>query len=300
MILLTGATGFIGERVLQKLSENNLPVRCLVRKPVNFGKQGVSHIIGDVLDYDSLARATEGIDTVYYFIHMMGKQDEQERFDVLDRRAITNMVKACKVNGVKRIIHLTGMSNPEEKLSHHLASRKEVEEIIKNSGIDYTIFRASVIIGREGAAFELLDTAVRKFPVIPVMDWQNTRVQPVYIVDVIRYLVECLDKQETINKCYDIGCCDVFTYKELMQEYAKELGLKRIFVPVPGSWRRLSAYVLGKIAPVDSNVAYWLIESLYNNMLAEPNDLDRIFGFEPLSFNESIRKIKEGGQCYMP
>ena len=292
MILLTGATGFIGTRVLQKLSEKNLPVRCLVRKPVEFDKPGISHMIGDVLDYESLLRATEGIDTVYYFIHMMGAQDEQERFDVLDRRAITNMVKACKVNGVKRIIHLTGMSNPEEKLSHHLASRKEVEEIITNSGIDYTIFRASVIIGKGGAAFDILDTSVRKFPVIPVLGWEKTQVQPVYIGDVIRYLVECLDKEETINKCYDIGCCDVFTYKELMQEYARQIGLKRIFIPVPGSWRHLSAYLLGKLAPVNSNVVYWLIESLHNNMLAEPNDLDRIFGFKPLSFSESISKIK--------
>ena len=293
MILLTGATGFIGEKVLQKLSEKNLPVRCLVRKPVYFEKTGISHIIGNVLDYESLVKATEGIETVYYFIHMMGPQDEQERFDVLDRRAITNMVKACKVNEVKRIIHLTGMSNPEEKLSHHLASRREVEDIITNSGIDYTIFRASVIIGRGGAAFDIFDTAVRKFPVIPVLDWQKTQVQPIYIWDVIHYLVECLDKGETINRCFDIGCCDVFTYKELMQEYAKELGLKRIFLPLPGSWHSLSAYVLGKLAPVNPNVVYWLIESLYNNMLAKPNDLDRIFGFEPLSFSESIRKIKQ-------
>ncbi len=293
MILLTGATGFIGGKVLHKLSEKNIPVRCLVRKPVNFENPGITNMIGDVLDYESLLRVTAGIDTVYYFIHMMGPQDEQERFDVLDRRAATNMVKACRVNGVKRIIHLTGMSNPEEKLSHHLASRREVEDIIKNSGIEYTIFRASVIIGRGGAAFDILDTAVRKFMVIPILDWQKTQVQPIYIGDVINYLVECLDKEETINKCYDIGCSDILTYKELMQEYAKELGLERLFVPLPGSWRYLSAYVLGKLAPVNSNVVYWLIESLHNNMLAEPNDLDRIFGFEPLSFSESIRKIKD-------
>ncbi|MBE0520854.1 MAG: NAD(P)H-binding protein [Candidatus Methanoperedenaceae archaeon] len=296
MILITGATGFIGKRVLQKISEKNLTVRCIVRKTAShasFENPCIIHMIGDVLDYESVLRATEGIDTVYYFIHMMGPQNEQERFDVLDRRAVINMVKACKVNGVKRIIHLTGMSNPEEKLSHHLASRKEVEEIITSSGIDYTIFRASVIIGRGGAAFDILDAAVRKLPVIPVPDWGKTQVQPVFIGDVIRYLVECLDKKETINKCYDIGCCDVFTYKELMQEYAKELGLKRIFVPFPGSWQRLSAYILEKLAPVNSNVVYWLIESLHNNMLAEPNDLDRIFGFEPLSFGESVRKIKD-------
>ncbi len=297
MILLTGATGFIGGRVLRALSEKNVHVKCLVRRPVHSDNPNISYVIGDVLDYDSLVRATEGVDTVYYFIHMMGSQPRgiQKRFDILDRLAITNMVKACRTNGVGRIIHLTGIRAQQEKLSTHLESRREVEEIIKNSGIDYTVFRASVIIGRGGAAFEILDAAVRKLPIIPVFNWENTKVQPIYIGDVIRYLVECIDKKETINKCYDIGCSQVFTYRELMQQYAKELGLKRVFLSIPGSWTRLSSVMLGKLAPVDQNVIYWLIESLHNNMVCEPNDLKIIFGFEPLSFRESIRKIVETG-----
>lgn len=291
MILLTGATGFIGSHVLKALSGKNLQVRCLSRKPATSYKPNVTYVTGDVLDYDSLVKATAGIDTVYYFIHMMGTQKEQKRFDILDRLAINNMVRACKLNGVKRIIHLTGIRAPQEKLSHHLESRKEVEEIIKTSGIGYTIFRASVIIGRGGAAFEILDTVVRKLPIIPVFDWENTKVQPIYIGDVVRYLVECLDKKETLNKCYDIGCSQVFTYRELMQHYLNELGLKKRFISIPGSWNWLSASVLGRLSPVNPNVVYWLIESLQNNMVCEPNDLKMIFGFEPLSFRESIRKI---------
>jgi len=201
MILLTGATGFIGRHVLRALSLRNVQVRCLVRKPAGSENPDISYVIGDVLDYDSLVKATVGVDTVYYFIHMMGKQKEQKKFDILDRRAVTNMVRACKVNGVRRIIHLTGMSDPEERLSHHLSSRKEVEEIIKSSGIDHIIFRASVIIGRGGGAFEILDTVVGRFPIIPVLNWGKTQVQPVYIGDVVQYLVECLDKKETINRC---------------------------------------------------------------------------------------------------
>jgi len=288
MILLTGATGFIGGLVLEALSKKNIQIRCLVRKNVESKNPNISYVIGDVLDPDSLMKATVGVDTVYYFIHMMGKQKEQEKFDILDRKAITNMVRACKINGVKRIIHLTGMSDPHEKLSHHLASRKEVEEIIRSSGIDHTIFRASVIIGRGGAAFEILDTAVRRFPIIPVFNWANTRVQPIFIGDVLRYLVECLDKKETLNKCYDIGGSQVFTYEELMREYARMTGYKRIFIHVPGSWHRVSSFVVSKLSPVDSNVVYWLIESLRNNMVCEPNDLKKIFGFEPLAFKESI------------
>jgi len=293
MILLTGATGFIGGLVLEALSKRNVQVRCLVRKPVVSVNPNISYVTGDVLDQESLLKATAGVDTVYYFIHMMGKQKEQENFDILDRKAVTNMVKACKENGVKRIIHLTGITNPGEKLSHHLSSRKEVEDIIRSSSIDYTIFRASMIIGRGGGAFEILDTAVRNFPIIPVFNWGNTHVQPVYIGDVLRYLVECLDMKETINKCYDIGCSEVFTYQELMQEYARHLGLKRIFVHIPGSWHWISSQVLGRLSTVNANVVYWLIESLRNNMVCEPNDLKKIFGFEPLSFKESIRKLVE-------
>ncbi len=291
MILLTGSTGFIGSHVLKALAQKKVQVRCLVRKPVRSSDPNITYITGDVLDYNSLLEATTGVDTVYYFIHMMGNQKEQVKFDILDRTAITNMVKACKKNGVKRIIHLTGMSDPREKLSHHLASRKEVEEIIISSGIDYTIFRASVIIGRGGGAFEILDAAVRNFPVIPVFNWGNIQVQPIYIGDVIRYLVECLDKKETVNKCYDIGCSEIFTYRELMQEYARQLGLKRFFFPVPGSWHKVSSVVLGKMSSVNANVVYWLIESLRNNMVCGPNDLEKIFGFKPVTFEESLKKV---------
>lgn len=297
MILLTGATGFIGNLVLAALSKKKLQVRCLVRKPTTSANPDITYVTGDVLDYDSLVLATKGVDTVYYFIHMMGSQPrgEQKKFDILDRLAINNMVRACKQNGVKRIIHLTGMRNENEILSHHLKSRKEVEDIIRNSGINYTIFRASVIIGRGGAAFDILETAVRKFGMIPILDWENTKVQPIFIDDVIRYLVECLDRKETLNKCYDIGCSQVLTYKELIRQYAEELGLKRRFIHIPGSWHWLSAIVLGKLSPVNPNVVYWLIESLHNNMVCEPNDLKKIFGFEPVSFRESIRKLAGTG-----
>ncbi len=293
MILLTGATGFIGSHVLKALSEKNLKVRCLSRKPMHSEELNISYVTGDVLDYDSLLRATKDINTVYYFIHMMGQQKERERFDILDRLAINNMVKACKVNGVKRIIHLTGITKPQEKLSRHLASRKEVEGIIVNSGINYTIFRASVIMGKGGAAYEILDAVVRKLPIIPVFKWGRIQAQPIYIEDVVRYLVDCLDKNETINRCFDIACSQVFTYKELMQEYAKELGFKRIFIPVPCSWNWLSSLILGKLAPVNPNVIYYLIESLQNTMTCEGSDIKKIFGFEPLSFKETVMKIRE-------
>ncbi len=306
MILIAGATGYIGSRVLKILSEKDISIRCLVRKPTiqkldalgiaKEANKNVSYIVGDVLNYDSLLAATKGVDVVYYFIHHMdsGKLEEGEKFDKLDRQAAENMVKSCRESKVKRIIYLGRICDPKEKLSLHLRSGKEVEDIIRRSGVNYTILRASVIIGRGAAAFEIIDNVVKKFPIIPILDWGKTKLQPIFYKDAARYLVESLDKSETINRSFDIGGKDILSYEELLRQYAEELKVKRRFVKVPGQWHWLSAKILGAIAPVNANIIYWLAESLSNNMVASPNDakeLKKIFDFEPLGFKESIRKI---------
>ncbi|MFH1048935.1 MAG: hypothetical protein V1732_04705, partial [Patescibacteria group bacterium] len=169
-----------------------------------------------------------------------------------------------------------------------------VEDIIRASGIDYTIFRSSFIIGRGAAAFEILDSMVKKIPIIPIIDSDATKVQPIFYKDVIKYLVDCLDKKATINKSFDIGGRDVLSYEEIIKQYAEELRIKRYFPRIKGQWRRLVAKGLSLISPVNANVVYWLTESLSNNMVANPDDankLKKIFGFEPLGFQESIGKI---------
>lgn len=306
MILIAGATGYIGSRVLRILSEKNLEIRCLVRKPtiqkldalgiLKEENKNISYIEGNALDYSSLLSATKGIDIVYYFIHMMDSSlpKDEKKFDEFDRKAAKNMVKACKENKVKRIIYLGGMYDSKENLSLHLKSRKEVENIIRAGGVEYTIFRASIIIGRGAAAFEIIDSVVKKIPIIPIFDWGEIKLQPIFYKDAIRYLVECLDKKETINRSFDIGGRDILSYREVIERYAEELKVKRYFVPIAGQWRWLSAKVLSAISPINANVIYWLAESLSNNMAANPADseeLNKIFGFEPLGFRESIRKI---------
>lgn len=306
MILIAGATGYIGSRVLKILAEKNISIRCLVRRPTiqkldiiglaKAGKSNISYIEGNALDYDSLLAATKGVKTVYYFVHMMDAKftEDSEKFNKFDREAAKNMVKACRENKVKRIIYLGGMYDIKEKLSLHLESRKEVEEIIRQSGVPHTIFRASVIIGRGAAAFEIIDSVVKKFPVIPIFDWGKTKLQPIFYKDAIKYLVDCLEKKKTINRSFDIGGKEVLSYKELIRQYAKELKIEKRFIQVPGQWRWLSAKILAAIAPVNSNVIYWLVESLANNMVARLDDskeLKKIFGFEPLGFKESVKKI---------
>jgi len=306
MILIAGATGYIGRRVLKNLSERNFSVRCLVRKPtiqkldaLGIAKEenkNISYIEGNALDYGSLLAATKGVDIVYYFIHHMdnGISGAEDKFDKLDRIAAENMVRACRENNVGRIIYLGRICNLAEKLSLHLRSRKEVEDIISKSGIDHTIFRASLIIGRGAAAFEILGSVVKKIPIIPIIDWGATKVQPIFYRDAVKYLVDCLDKKETINKSFDIGGGNVLSYEDIIRQYAKELKIKRHFIKISGQSHQLLAKVLSAISPVNANVVYWLTESLANNMIANPKDIEELkkkFGFEPLGFKESIGKI---------
>jgi uncharacterized protein YbjT (DUF2867 family) len=222
--------------------------------------------------------------------------EAEERFDKLDRMAAENTVRACRENKVKRIIYLGRISDPNEKLSLHLKSRKEVEDVIRQSGIDFTIFRSSFILGRGAAAFDILDSMVKKIPVIPIIDSDAAKVQPIFFKDVIRYLVDCLDKKETINKCFDIGGRDVLSYEEFIKQYAEELNVKRYYFKI--SKINIPHWILAKgltaLSPVNANVVYWLTESLSNGMVANPDDaaeLKKIFGFEPLGFKESIGRI---------
>lgn len=306
MILIAGATGYVGRNVLKILSDKNYSVRCLVRKPtiqkldalgiLKGENKNINYVTGNAQDYDSLLLATKGVDVVYYFIHHMDstKPGEEEKFDKLDRMSAENMVKACRENKVKRIIYLGRISDSSEKLSLHLRSRKEVEEIISRGGVDYTIFRASMIIGRGAAAFEILNSMVKKIPIIPIIDLDATKVQPIFYRDVIRYLVDCLNKKETINKSFDIGGRDVLSYEEMIKLYAKELKIKRYYFRISNVPFSILAKGLSIISPVNANVVYWLTETLSNNMVADPNhieELKKIFGFEPLGFKESIRRI---------
>lgn len=306
MILIAGATGYIGRRVLKILSERNLSVRCLVRKPTiqkldalgiaKAENKNISYISGNALDYDSLLAAAKGADIVYYFIHHMasGKPGDEEKFDKLDRLAAENMVKACRENKVKRIIYLGRISDQKEKLSLHLKSRQEVEDTISGSGLDYTIFRSSMIIGCGAAMFDILDSMVKKIPVIPIIDLDATKVQPIFYKDVIRYLADCPDKKETINKVFDIGGKDILSYEEIIKQYAEELKIKRHYFRISKVPHRILTKGLSIISPVNANVVHWLVESLSNNMIANPADgekLKKIFGFEPLGFRESVGKI---------
>ncbi|MEK9155943.1 MAG: NAD(P)H-binding protein [Patescibacteria group bacterium] len=298
-VLITGATGYIGRQLLSRLSQTGIKVSGLTRDKRSAGQMSVDFPavdfrIGDALDYDSMFKATRGVDIIYYLLHALesaprhGADEAAEK----DRLMAQNTVRAAKTNGAQRIIYLGGMYNPAEKLSLHLQSRREVEEIITRSKIPFTVFRASVIIGPGAAAFELLRAAIEKMPIIPLPSWRKTLIQPIASGDALTYLAKAQQKPETLNRCFDIGGPEIVSYAKLIKDYSRTKGLKRIFCPVPGQWRTLTAAVLQRIAPVNPNITFWLVESLLNNMTANPADtkeLKTIYGFSPKPiFNQML------------
>ena len=274
-VLLTGATGFIGGRLLPALDDAGFSVRCLVRpgetlvvrRPLARQPEVVA---ADLLDASSLPAALAGMDAAYYLVHSMGGRTigEIDAFAERDRRAATNFLAAAEAAGLARIIYLGGLGETGAKLSHHLASRLEVARILQSgSRVTTTALRAGVIIGAGGASFELLRYLVERLPVMTVPRWVDTRCQPIAVDDVIGYLVGCLQAPATGGLSLDIGGPEITTYRGMMRTYARVRGLRRLIIPVPVLTPRLSAHWINLVTPVPAGVVYPLVEGLKNEVI---------------------------------
>ena len=274
-VLLTGATGFIGGRLLPALDDAGFSVRCLVRpgetlvvrRPLARQPEVVT---ADLLDASSLSAALAGMDAAYYLVHSMGGRTigEIDAFAERDRRAATNFLAAAEAAGLARIIYLGGLGETGAKLSHHLASRLEVARILQSgSRVTTTALRAGVIIGAGGASFELLRYLVERLPVMTVPRWVDTRCQPIAVDDVIGYLVGCLQAPATAGLSLDIGGPEITTYRGMMRTYARVRGLRRLIIPVPVLTPRLSAHWINLVTPVPAGVVYPLVEGLKNEVI---------------------------------
>jgi uncharacterized protein YbjT (DUF2867 family) len=278
-VLLTGATGFIGGRLLPALDDAGFAVRCLVRpgeklvvrRPLARQPESVT---ADLLDAASLPAALEGMDAAYYLVHSMGGRTigEIQEFAERDRRAATNFLAAAEGAGLSRIVYLGGLGETGDRLSHHLASRLEVARILQSGPrVTTTALRAAVIIGAGGASFELLRHLVERLPVMTVPRWVNTRCQPIAVDDVIGYLVGCLRTPATAGLSLDIGGPEVTSYRGMMQTYARVRGLRRLIVPVPLLTPRLSAHWINLVTPVPAGIVYPLVEGLRNEVVCREN-----------------------------
>lgn len=292
-VLVCGATGYVGGRLVPKLLDQGLSVRCLVRSPEKLrafpwcDDQRLEVIEGNLDDVQTVRAAADGVDAAYYLVHAMISAGED--YAKRDRELASNFVDGLKGTGCRRIIYLGGLGELGPDLSKHLHSRREVAEILQTSDSATTVFRAAMIIGSGSASFEILRYLVERLPIMVTPKWVKTETQPIAIRDVLRYLVQCLDVPETAGRTIDIGGQGVFTYQQLMQLMAKALGIpRRIIVPVPVLTPRLSSAWISLVTPVNSRIARPLAEGLRNRTVCRNDDAQHLMPGPLFSIQDAI------------
>jgi uncharacterized protein YbjT (DUF2867 family) len=290
-ILVMGATGYIGGRLVPRLADAGHEVRCLARRPekltgVSWASQ-VQVVQGDALDPESLDAAMADIDVVYYLVHSIGTGGS---FSESDRVAASNTAAAADRAGVGRIVYLGGLVPSDEVASPHLASRAEVGQILLDAPVPAVVLQAGVIIGSGSASFEMLRYLTERLPVMVTPKWVRSRVQPIAVRDVLSYLCGALDLDPGLNRRFDIAGPDILTYREMMQRYAAVAGLaKRVIIPVPVLTPWLSSHWVNVVTPVPKAIAQPLIESLRNSVVAREHDIEELIPFELCPFDEAVR-----------
>lgn len=287
-ILVTGASGYIGGRLVPELLARGYKIRVMVRAPSPaYGElwPDAEVIAADALDPDRLEIALEGIDTAYYLIHslLLGGRD----FAAADVQAAVNFRNAAQKARIKRIIYLGGLGDTQSKLSPHLQSRLQVALELKKGKTPVTVLRAAIIIGSGSASYEIIQHLVKRLPVILVPCWATTRCQPIGIRDVIKYLVGVLEIPQTAGKSFDIGGKDILSYSEMLKTRAHLLGRRRLFIPF-FSFMPLYSYIGGLITPIPAPITRSLMEGLKNEVICQNNTIRDYLPFEPLSYKEAI------------
>jgi uncharacterized protein YbjT (DUF2867 family) len=299
-ILVTGATGYIGGRLVPRLLDAGHEVRCLSRSPEKLRDVpwagDVEVVRGDAVDRGALDAALRDVDAAYYLIHSIGSGP---RFSEADRRAASAMAAAAADAGVTRVVYLGGLVPTDGEASPHLASRAEVGQIFLDGAVPAVVLQAGVILGAGSASFEMLRYLTERLPVMVTPKWVDSRVQPIAVEDVLRYLVAALDLPDGTNRRFDIGGPDVLTYRQMMQRYARVAGLgRRVVVPVPVLSPWLSSQWVNVVTPVPRALAVPLIESLRNSVVVSESDITTYVPFAPLSFDDAVRRalasVREG------
>jgi uncharacterized protein YbjT (DUF2867 family) len=298
LILVSGASGFIGSRVVIKLlATRKHKIRCMTRKPDAlhnyFGAASslLDIVHADVQNYSDLLRVMKGVDIAFYLVHSMeGSSKEWKKFAERDRTAAKNFARAATACGVKRIIYLGGLTCAREPdLSKHMRSRAEVGEILKTSTAEVTIFRAAIILGQGGGSFQMLQYLVERLPIMVCPKWVLTKSQPIAVDDVIEYLVRSIYVNETKKKTFDIGGPQVLTYKDMMKLYSSILGKSLRIIIIPFLTPRLSSYWVDLITPVRASLARPLIDSLKHESIATDDSICNIIPLKLKNFENSIK-----------
>jgi len=289
LILVTGATGYVGGRLLPLLVQDGCRVRCLARQPDRLSSRvpaGVEVVAGDVLDAASLSAAMQGAEAAYYLVHSMRTTGD---FEEQDRLAADNFASAAAAAGVQRIIYLGGLGEDEAELSAHLRSRHEVGGRLRAHGVPVVELRASIIIGSGSLSFEMIRALVERLPVMVTPRWVRVTAQPIAIGDVLAYLRAALEV-ETGHRSLtiEIGGPDQVSYGDLMREYAHQRGLRRWMIPVPLLTPRLSSLWLGLVTPLYARVGRKLIDSLRHPTVVRDDSAQRRLAIRPIGVRGAI------------
>jgi len=291
VVMLTGGTGYVGGRLIPLLERQPVELRCLARTPDKLRpllKESTQVVRGDVLDASSLDAALQGVDTVYYLVHLMSGSKDFERED---RQAATNFARAAMTASVRRIIYLGGLGDDADpKLSPHLRSRHEVGQILRESGVETIEFRASLVIGTGSLSFDLIKSLTDRLPVMLCPRWLTTPTQPIAVDDVLAYLLAAKDLPPGASRTFEIGCPDVTTYGGMIREYARQKGLRRWLISVPVLTPYLSSLWLALVTPAAFEVGRHLIEGLKNPTVVKDRSALDVFPIRPMGIREAIQK----------
>jgi uncharacterized protein YbjT (DUF2867 family) len=285
-VLVTGATGFIGRRLVPALMEEGHEVRAMTRRPEAYDGPGTP-VHGDVGDPGSLAGPLEGVDVAIYLVHSLDDQD----FERKDAEAASAFGLAAAAQGVQQIIYLGGLGKDGEDLSPHLRSRREVEKLLGEAGVPVTVLRAAIVVGAGGVSWEMTRELVKNLPAMVVPRWASTRTQPIAVQDVIRYLVGVTGRDEAKGKVYEVGGADQLSYKGMLQEAGEVMHGRRVpILQVPVGTPMLSEWWIKLVTGVDATTAGNLIESMGTEVLQTDYSIRDVVPGEPMTYAEAVRR----------
>jgi uncharacterized protein YbjT (DUF2867 family) len=285
-VLVTGATGFIGRRLVPALLDAGHDVRAMTRRPESYDGPGEA-VGADVMDRDSLGPALDGVEVAVYLVHSLDDPD----FERKDAEAARNFSAAAAAAGVRQIVYMGGLGDDDQDLSAHLRSRREVERLLAEDGVPVTVLRAAIVVGHGGISWEITRQLVKNLPAMVVPRWVSTRTQPIALDDVVRYLAGVVDHPDAIGRTFDIGGPDRLTYREML-EIANDVqgGRALPIVTVPVLTPRLSSYWLALVTDVDATTGRNLIDSMSTEVVVTDTSIRDVVPGEPLGYRESVRR----------